>query len=103
MENPEYALQLLRRVRELAPVWRSTTLAGFTSLSHFALSFRHAQGRSVAGEPNAPAAAGNPALGDRMAMISHGRHHRGAETESDAVELSQLGCEFAQGYAFGER
>jgi EAL domain-containing protein (putative c-di-GMP-specific phosphodiesterase class I) len=26
----------------------------------------------------------------------------GAETESDAVELSQLGCEFAQGYAFGE-
>ena len=25
----------------------------------------------------------------------------GAETESDAVELSQLGCEFAQGYAFG--
>jgi EAL domain-containing protein (putative c-di-GMP-specific phosphodiesterase class I) len=25
----------------------------------------------------------------------------GAETESDAVELSQMGCEFAQGYAFG--
>jgi EAL domain-containing protein (putative c-di-GMP-specific phosphodiesterase class I) len=26
----------------------------------------------------------------------------GAETESDAVELYQLGCEYAQGYAFGE-
>jgi EAL domain-containing protein (putative c-di-GMP-specific phosphodiesterase class I) len=26
----------------------------------------------------------------------------GAETESDAVELSQLGCEFAQGFAFGQ-
>jgi len=26
----------------------------------------------------------------------------GAETESDAVELSQLGCEFAQGVAFGQ-
>ena len=25
----------------------------------------------------------------------------GAETESDAIELSQLGCEFAQGYVFG--
>ena len=25
-----------------------------------------------------------------------------AETESDAVELSQLGCEFAQGFAFGQ-
>jgi EAL domain-containing protein (putative c-di-GMP-specific phosphodiesterase class I) len=25
----------------------------------------------------------------------------GAETESDAVELAQLGCEYAQGYAFG--
>ena len=26
----------------------------------------------------------------------------GVETESDAVELAQLGCEFAQGAAFGE-
>jgi len=24
------------------------------------------------------------------------------ETESDAVELSQLGCDYAQGYLFGE-
>jgi EAL domain-containing protein (putative c-di-GMP-specific phosphodiesterase class I) len=26
----------------------------------------------------------------------------GAETDSDAVELYQLGCEYAQGYVFGE-
>jgi EAL domain-containing protein (putative c-di-GMP-specific phosphodiesterase class I) len=26
----------------------------------------------------------------------------GAEIESDAVELSQMGCEFAQGFVFGE-
>ncbi|MCC7348520.1 MAG: EAL domain-containing protein, partial [Variibacter sp.] len=26
----------------------------------------------------------------------------GAETETDALELSQMGCEFAQGYVFGE-
>jgi EAL domain-containing protein (putative c-di-GMP-specific phosphodiesterase class I) len=26
----------------------------------------------------------------------------GAETDSDAVELYQMGCEFAQGFAFGE-
>jgi EAL domain-containing protein (putative c-di-GMP-specific phosphodiesterase class I) len=26
----------------------------------------------------------------------------GAESDSDAVELYQLGCEFAQGYVFGE-
>jgi EAL domain-containing protein (putative c-di-GMP-specific phosphodiesterase class I) len=26
----------------------------------------------------------------------------GAETESDAVELSQMGCDYAQGYLFGE-
>jgi EAL domain-containing protein (putative c-di-GMP-specific phosphodiesterase class I) len=26
----------------------------------------------------------------------------GAETESDAIELYQLGCEYAQGYVFGE-
>ena len=27
---------------------------------------------------------------------------KGAETDSDAVELYQLGCEYAQGFAFGE-
>ena len=26
----------------------------------------------------------------------------GAETDSDAVELYHLGCEYAQGFAFGE-
>ena len=26
----------------------------------------------------------------------------GAESESDVVELSQIGCEFAQGFAFGQ-
>ena len=26
----------------------------------------------------------------------------GAETEADAAELEQLGCEFAQGFLFGE-
>jgi EAL domain-containing protein (putative c-di-GMP-specific phosphodiesterase class I) len=26
----------------------------------------------------------------------------GAETDSDAVALYQLGCEYAQGFAFGE-
>jgi EAL domain-containing protein (putative c-di-GMP-specific phosphodiesterase class I) len=26
----------------------------------------------------------------------------GAETDSDAVELYQLGCEYAQGFVFGE-
>ena len=26
----------------------------------------------------------------------------GAESESDAVELSQLGCEYAQGFVFGQ-
>ena len=26
----------------------------------------------------------------------------GAETDSDAVELFQMGCEYAQGYVFGE-
>jgi EAL domain-containing protein (putative c-di-GMP-specific phosphodiesterase class I) len=26
----------------------------------------------------------------------------GVETDSDAVELYQLGCEFGQGFAFGE-
>ena len=32
-----------------------------------------------------------------MAVVAEG-----AETDSDAVELFQLGCEYAQGFAFGE-
>jgi EAL domain-containing protein (putative c-di-GMP-specific phosphodiesterase class I) len=26
----------------------------------------------------------------------------GAENESDVIELSQIGCEYAQGFAFGQ-
>ena len=38
-----------------------------------------------------------PNIVSRMEVVAEG-----AETDSDAVELYQLGCEYAQGFAFGE-
>src|SRR5215470_11274437 len=43
--------------------------------------------------------------GDKRRLMDMRRSEvvaEGAETDSDAVELYQLGCEYAQGFAFGE-
>ena len=106
MENPEYALQLLRRVRELgAGLALDDFGAGFTSLSHLQrYRFDTLKVDPSLVRPNG--AGGRPAILRSVIAMAHDLGMdvitEGAETESDAVELSQLGCEFAQGYAFGE-
>ena len=106
MENPEYTLQLLRRVRELgAGLALDDFGAGFTSLSHLQrYRFDTLKIDPSLVRPNG--AGGRPAILRSVIAMAHDLGMdvitEGAETESDAVELSQLGCEFAQGYAFGE-
>ncbi len=106
MENPEYAVQLLRRVRELgAGLALDDFGAGYTSLSHLQrYRFDTLKIDPSLVRPNGPG--GRPAILRSVVTMAHDLGMdvitEGAETESDAVELSQMGCEFAQGFAFGE-
>jgi EAL domain-containing protein (putative c-di-GMP-specific phosphodiesterase class I) len=106
MENPEYAAALLQRVREIgAALMLDRFGAGYTSLGHLP-EYRFDAMRIDASlvRPNAFGAR-SPILRSIVAMaqeIGMDVISEGAETESDAVELAQLGCQFAQGSAFGQ-
>ena len=106
MENPEYAAALLQRVREIgAALMLDRFGAGYTSLGHLP-QYRFDAMRIDASlvRPNAFGAR-SPILRSIVAMaqeIGMEVISEGAETESDAVELAQLGCQFAQGAAFGQ-
>jgi diguanylate cyclase (GGDEF)-like protein/PAS domain S-box-containing protein len=106
MENPEYAAVLLRRVREIgAALMLDRFGAGYTSLGHLPqYRFDAMRIDATLVRPNAlgqrsPILRSVIAMAHEMGMdvISEG-----AETESDAVELAQIGCQFAQGVAFGQ-
>ncbi len=106
MENPEYTAVLLQRVREVgAALMIDRFGAGYTSLGHLP-QYRFDAMRIDASlvRPNAvgqrsPILRSIVAMAQEMGMdvISEG-----AETELDAVELAQIGCQFAQGAAFGQ-
>ncbi|MGA8713054.1 MAG: EAL domain-containing protein [Roseiarcus sp.] len=106
MENPEYAAALLQRVREIgAALMLDRFGAGYTSLSHLP-EYRFDAMRIDASlvRPKAMGAR-SPILRPLAAMaqeIGMDVISEGAETESDAVELAQIGCQFAQGTAFGQ-
>ena len=106
MENPEYAAVLLQRVREIgAALMLDRFGAGYTSLGHLP-QYRFDAMRIDASlvRPNSFGAR-SPILRSIVAMaqeIGMEVISEGAETESDAVELAQLGCQFAQGAAFGQ-
>ena len=106
MENPEYAAALLQRVREIgAALMLDRFGAGYTSLGHLP-QYRFDAMRIDASlvRPNSFGAR-SPILRSIVAMaqeIGMDVISEGAETESDAVELAQLGCQFAQGSAFGQ-
>ena len=106
MENPEYAAAVLRRVREIgAALMLDRFGAGYTSLGHLP-QYRFDAMRIDASlvRPNAFGQR-SPILRSVVAMaqeIGMDVISEGADTESDAVELAQIGCQFAQGSAFGQ-
>ncbi len=95
-----------RASRSLAPACRSTTSAPAIHRWLICSAFRSTPSRSISPSCARPTRGTRPVILRSIISLAHDLGMEvvaeGAETDSDAVELYQLGCEYAQGFAFGE-